>query len=50
MIRIPPLMAIAVLLPIAAMVYSLWRIRVRKSLRGLVVVNASQVPATGHNL
>ncbi len=50
MIRIPPLMAIAVLLPIAAMVYWLWRVRVRKSLRGLVGVNASQVPATGHNL
>ena len=46
MIRIPPLMAIAVLVPIAAMVYWLWRVRVRKSLRGLVGVHPPQVPAS----
>jgi uncharacterized membrane protein len=36
-IRIPPLLTIAVLIPIAAMVYWLWRLRVKKTLASLAV-------------
>jgi hypothetical protein len=42
-INIPLLLAVAVLAPVAAMLYWLWRIRIRNSLRG-IVVNAP--PAT----
>ena len=35
-IRIPALQAVAVLVPIVAMLYWLWRVRVRRSLRGIV--------------
>lgn len=44
-IRIPPLLAVAVLLPIVVMLYWLWRVRVRQSLRGLVGVGAPQAGA-----
>jgi hypothetical protein len=36
-IRIPPLLAIAVLIPIAAMVYWLWRLRLKGTLASLAV-------------
>ena len=39
-IRIPALQAVLVLIPIVAMLYWLWRIRVRKTLRGIVGVSA----------
>ena len=42
----PALLPIPVLLPIAVMVYWLWRLRVRKTVRGLVGVSAPQVPAS----
>jgi len=42
-IRIPALQATAVLLPIGAMLYWLWRIRVRKTLRGIVGVTEPDV-------
>jgi uncharacterized membrane protein len=39
-IRIPALQAVAVLLPVAVMLYWLWRLRGRKTLRGVVTVSA----------
>jgi hypothetical protein len=39
----PALLPIPVLLPVAVMCYWLWRIRIRKTLLGLVVVNTPQV-------
>jgi hypothetical protein len=36
-IRIPALLAVAVLLPVFVMLYWLWRLRVRRTLRGIVV-------------
>lgn len=44
MIRIPALQAFAVLVPIAAMIYWRWKLRYRKSLRG--VVSADLVETT----
>jgi uncharacterized membrane protein len=44
-IRIPALQAVAVLLPVAVMLYWLWRIRVRKNLRGIVGVSTPQATA-----
>ena len=44
-IYIPALLPIPVLAPIAVMLYWLWRIRVRKTLRGLVGVSAAQATA-----
>jgi len=41
-IRTPALLAAGVLLPIVAMVYWLWRVRGRRSVRGIVPVSASQ--------
>jgi uncharacterized membrane protein len=43
-IRIPALQAIAVLVPIVAMLYWLWRVRVRHAFRGLVITSP-QMPA-----
>ena len=43
LIRIPPLMAIAVLLPIAAMAYWLWRLRVRNRVRGMQKVTTYEL-------
>jgi hypothetical protein len=40
-IRIPALQAVAVLLPIAVMLYWLWRLRGRKTLHGVVTLSAS---------
>ena len=48
-IRIPALQAVAVLVPIVAMVYWLWRVRVRRSLRGIVGISASQTTALGRS-
>jgi uncharacterized membrane protein len=39
-IRIPALQAVAVLLPIAVMLYWLWRLRGRKTLQGIVTLSA----------
>jgi uncharacterized membrane protein len=39
-IRIPALQAVAVLLPIFAMLYWLWRVRVRQTFRGVIRVGA----------
>jgi hypothetical protein len=39
-IRIPALQAVAVLLPIAVMLYWLWRLRGRKTLHGVVTLSA----------
>ena len=39
-IRIPALQAVAVLLPVAVMLYWLWRLRGRKTLHGVVTVSA----------
>jgi hypothetical protein len=39
----PALLPIPVLLPIAAMLYWLWRIRVRKTFLGIVSVSPPQV-------
>jgi Predicted membrane protein (DUF2306) len=44
-IDIPALKAVAVLTPVVAMLYWLWRIRIRKSLRGIVGVRAPQATA-----
>lgn len=44
-IRIPALLPIPVLLPIAVMLFWLWRIRVRKTLRGIVGAGASPAAA-----
>jgi len=41
-IRIPALLPIPVLLPIVVMFYWLWRVRVRRSLRGIVSVGAPE--------
>ena len=41
-IRIPALLPILVLVPIVAMLYWLWRLRVRRSLRGIVSVSAAE--------
>jgi uncharacterized membrane protein len=38
-IRIPALQAVAVLLPVAAMLYWLWRVRVRRTFRGIAGVS-----------
>ena len=46
-IRIPALQAVAVLLPIAVMLYWLWRIRARQTFRGIVGVAAPDVTALG---
>jgi uncharacterized membrane protein len=39
-IRIPALQAVAVLLPVGVMLYWLWRIRIRQTLRGIVVLGS----------
>lgn len=44
MIRIPALQAVAVLVPIVAMLYWLWRIRGRQSLQGMVSVRVPPAP------
>jgi uncharacterized membrane protein len=44
LIRIPALQAVAVLVPIVAMLYWLWRVRVRQTFRG--VVRASEPQST----
>jgi uncharacterized membrane protein len=41
-IRIPALLAIPVVVPILAMLYWLWRLRVRRTLRGIVGVRAPE--------
>jgi len=41
-IHIPALLPIPVLVPVVAMLYWLWRIRVRKTLRGIIGVSAPQ--------
>ncbi len=46
-IRIPVLQAVAVLLPIAVMLYWLWRVRARQTLRGVASVAAADVTALG---
>jgi uncharacterized membrane protein len=46
-IRIPALQAVAVLVPIAAMLYWLWRIRGRQTLQGIVQIRAPRGPALG---
>jgi hypothetical protein len=46
-INIPALLPIPVLTPIAVMLYWLWRIRVRKTLRGIIGVPASLDHAEG---
>jgi hypothetical protein len=40
---LPVLLAIGVLLPIVAMVYWLWRVRIRKTFLGIVGVSTPQV-------
>jgi uncharacterized membrane protein len=45
MIRIPALQAVAVLLPVAVMLYWLWRLRGRKALLGVVSVRAPRANA-----
>ena len=44
-IRIPALQAVAVLVPIFAMLYWLWRVRVRQTFRGVVRVSGPQTSA-----
>ena len=44
-IRIPALQAVAVLLPIAVMLYWLWRLRGRTTLQGIVSVSAPRADA-----
>jgi uncharacterized membrane protein len=46
-IRIPVLQAVAVLLPIAVMLYWLWRVRARQTFRGIASVAAADVTALG---
>ena len=46
-IRIPALQAVAVLVPIVAMLYWLWRIRVRHNLRGLAALSVSPTTVAG---
>ena len=41
-IRIPALLPIPVLVPIVAMLYWLWRVRRRRSLRGAIGVSAAE--------
>jgi uncharacterized membrane protein len=41
-IRIPPLLAVAVLTPVAVMLYWLWRVRVRRAFQGIIRVNEPQ--------
>ena len=43
-IRIIPLLMIPPLIVLAALLYWLWRIRFRRSLRGIVIVHAPEVP------
>jgi len=45
MINIPALLPIPVLTPVVVMLYWLWRIRVRKAMRGFVDVNATAIHA-----
>jgi uncharacterized membrane protein len=45
-IRIPALQATAVLVPIAAMLYWLWRLRRKRSDRSMVGVRVTEVPAS----
>jgi hypothetical protein len=47
-IRIPPLLALPVLAVLVTMFYWLWRVRVRRSLRGLVVGGAPERVVTAH--
>jgi hypothetical protein len=42
-IRMPALLPIPVFVPVAVMLYWLWRIRIRKTLLGIVSVGTSQV-------
>ena len=44
-IRIPALQAVAVLIPVVVMLYWLWRIRGRQTLRGLVTLSAPEAAA-----
>jgi hypothetical protein len=44
-IRIPALQAVAVLVPIAAMLYWLWRVRVRRTFRGVTRVSEFETAA-----
>jgi uncharacterized membrane protein len=44
-LRIKPLLALPVLTVLVTMVYWLWRVRIRRSLRGLVVVKSAEVAA-----
>lgn len=44
-IRIPVLQAVAVLVPVVVMIYWLWQLRRKQSLRGLVSVRAPEVAA-----
>ena len=45
-IRIPALQAVAVLVPIAAMLYWLWRVRVRRTFRGIDRVSPTEVTSS----
>ena len=42
-VRIPALLAIPVVIPVLAMLYWLWRVRVRRTFRGIVTVSAPNV-------
>lgn len=42
MIRIPALLPVPVLVPLLAMLYWLWRVRIRRTYRGIVGVDASE--------
>ena len=41
-IRIPALLAVAVLVPVFAMAYWLWRIRVGRSVRGIIRISTAE--------
>jgi hypothetical protein len=45
MFRIPALLAGAVLLPVVVMLYWVWRLRIKKALRGAVRVGAPEATA-----
>jgi hypothetical protein len=43
-VRIRPLLALPVVLVLATMVYWLWRVRLRRSLRGIIVARIADAP------
>jgi hypothetical protein len=42
MIRIPALLPVPMLVPLLAMLYWLWRVRIRRNYRGIVAVGPSE--------